>query len=213
MSHGTPAPDDQQPDHFEFTGENLERAKTIIAKYPEGRQQSAVLPLLDIAQRQNDNWLPRAAMDYVADLLEMPRIRAYEVASFYTMFNKAPVGRHLIMVCTTTPCWLCGSNDVLRAIEDETGLKPGQNGDDGMFSVVEVECAGACVNAPMVQINDDYYEDLNYDRMVELIDALKDGKTPTAGSQTGRHGSQAQAGPTSLMDRRPPDVVAAASED
>lgn len=213
MSHGTPAPDELQPDHFEFTAENLERANRIIAKYPDGRQQSAVIPLLEIAQRQNDNWLPRAAMDYVADLLEIPPIRAYEVASFYTMFNKAPVGRHLIMVCTTTPCWLCGSDDVLRAIEDKTGLKPGQNGADGMFSVVEVECAGACVNAPMVQINDLYYEDLDYDRMCTLIDALKAGNKPSPGSQIGRRGSQAQAGPTSLLDRRPPDVAAASSED
>lgn len=213
MSFGTPAPDDQQPASFEFTPENLERSHKIIAKYPEGRQQSAVIPLLEIAQRQHDNWLPRAAMDYVADLLEIPRIRAYEVASFYTMFNKAPVGKHLIMVCTTTPCWLCGSNDVLRAIEDKTGLKPGQNGEDGMFSVVEVECAGACVNAPMVQINDDYYEDLDYDRMCKMIDDMKAGNALKSGSQTGRHGSQAQAGPTSLMGRRPPDVVAASESE
>lgn len=213
MSFGTPAPEDQQPKSFEFSAENLERANKIIAKYPDGRQQSAVIALLDLAQRQNGNWLPRAAMDYVADLLEIPPIRAYEVASFYTMFNKAPVGRNFIQVCTTTPCWLCGSADVLRAIEDKTGVKPGGFSEDGEFSVVEVECMGACVNAPMVQIGDDYFEDLDYDRMCRLIDDLKEGKELKPGSQTGRHGSQAQAGPTSLMDRRPPDVVAASGED
>jgi len=213
MSFGQAAPDSAQPREFVFTEENLERARTIIARYPDGKQQSALLPLLDLAQRQHDNWLPRVAMDYVADFLEIPRIRAYEVATFYTMFNKAPVGRHLIQVCTTTPCWLCGSSDLLKAIEDRTGLKPGQDADDGAFSVVEVECLGACVNAPMVQINDDYYEDLDYDRMCRILDDLKAGKTVEAGSQTGRWGGQAQAGPTSLLDRAPKDVKAAAKKD
>ena len=108
------------------------------------------MPLLDLAQRQHDNWLPRAAMDYVADFLEVPRIRAYEVATFYTMFNKKPVGKWLLQVCTTTPCWLCGSNDVLRAIKDKIGTTPGHDSEDGQFTVVEVECLGACVNAPML---------------------------------------------------------------
>lgn len=203
MSFGEPAPEHLQPASFAFTPENLERARQIIAKYPPGRQRSAVIPLLDLAQRQHDNWLPRAAMDAIADLLEVPRIRVYEVASFYTMFNKAPVGRHFVQVCTTTPCWLMGSNDVLRAIADKTGLKPGEASADGSFSVVEVECLGACVNAPMVQVNDDYFEDLDYDRTCALIDDLKSGARPKIGSQTGRHGSQAQAGPTSLQARRP----------
>ena len=175
MSFGAPAPNELQPESFEFTPENKKRAETIIARYPAGREQSAVIPLLDLAQRQNDNWLPRAAMDYVADMLGVPRIRAYEVASFYTMFNRAPVGRHLIQVCTTTPCWLCGSGDILRAIKEKTGLKPGEHDTDGAFSVVEVECLGACVNAPMVQINDDYFEDLDHDRMAAIIDALRRG--------------------------------------
>ena len=207
MSFGAPAPEAQQPADFAFNAENLARAKAIIAKYPDGRQQSALLPLLDLAQRQHDNWLPRAAMDYVADLLEIPPIRAYEVASFYTMFNKAPVGRHLIQVCTTTPCWLCGSADVVKAIRDKTGLAPGESSPDGAFTVVEVECLGACVNAPMVQINDDYYEDLDYQRMGQLIDALGRGETPEAGSQIGRKGSQALSGPTTLLEL--PKVVAA----
>ena len=199
MSFGAPASNDLQPDSFEFTPDNKKRAETIIARYPAGREHSAVIPLLDLAQRQHDNWLPRAAMDYVADLLGVPRIRAYEVASFYTMFNKAPVGRHLIQVCTTTPCWLCGSGDILRAIKEKTGLKPGEHDKDGMFSVVEVECLGACVNAPMVQINDDYFEDLDHDRMAAVIDALRRGEAPPIGSQTGRRGSQAQNGPTTLQ--------------
>ena len=205
MSFGAPAPESQQPASFEFSAENLDRARAIIGKYPDGRQQSALLPLLDLAQRQHDNWLPRAAMDYVADLLEIPPIRAYEVASFYTMFNKAPVGRHFIQVCTTTPCWLCGSNDVLKAIKDKTGAGPGETSADGAFTVVEVECLGACVNAPMVQINDDYYEDLDYQRMGQLINALAKGETPKIGSQIGRKGSQALSGPTTLLE--PPKVV------
>jgi NADH-quinone oxidoreductase subunit E len=197
------APEDQQPASFEFTPENLERAKRIIARYPEGRQQSAIIPLFDIAQRQCRNWLPRAAMDYVADMLEVPRIRAYEVASFYTMFNLSPVGTHFLQVCTTTPCWLCGSDDVLRAIKDKTGAVPGHTSADGEFTVIEVECLGACVNAPMVQVNDDYYEDLDYDLTCRLIDALKEGKPPPAGSMTGRRGSQARGGPTSLLGGAP----------
>jgi len=206
MSFGAPAAEAQQPSDFSFTADNLDRAKAIIGKYPDGRQQSALLPLLDLAQRQNDNWLPRAAMDYVAELLEIPPIRAYEVASFYTMFNRSPVGRHFVQVCTTTPCWLCGSNDVLKAIKDKTGAGPGENSPDGAFTIVEVECLGACVNAPMVQINDDYYEDLDYQRMGQLIESLAKGETPKIGSQIGRKGSQALSGPTTLLEL--PKVVA-----
>jgi NADH-quinone oxidoreductase subunit E len=203
MSFGAPAPDDQQPSEFAFSEENLARARQIIARYPPGKEQSAIIPLLDLAQRQHDNWLPRAAMDYVADLLKVPRIRAYEVASFYTMFNKAPVGRNLIQVCTTTPCWLCGSGEVLKAIDDKLGLKPGDSSDDGQWTVIEVECLGACVNAPMVQVNDDYFEDLSYDRMASLIDQLAKGEAPIIGSQTGRQGSMAEAGPTTMKDQWP----------
>ena len=203
MSQGAGSANVEQPDSFAFNETNLERAKTIIGKYPTGRQASAVLPLLDLAQRQHDNWLPLAAMNAVAEMLDMPRIRVYEVASFYTMFNKAPVGRNFIQVCTTTPCWLCGSDDVLRAIRDKTGLKPGQTDTGGDFTVIEVECLGACVNAPMVQVNDDYYEDLNYDRTVALVEALRDGRKPEIGSQTGRPGGQASNGPTTLQALQP----------
>lgn len=198
MSAAKPAPAHLQPESFEFSADNLARAEMIIKRYPEGRQASAVIPLLDIAQRQHDNWLPRAAMDTVAEMLEMPRIRVYEVASFYTMFNRAPVGKHFIQVCTTTPCWLCGSDDVLKAIKDKTGLTPGHSSDDGRFTVIEVECLGACVNAPMVQVNDDFYEDLNYERMATLIDQMVADAVPSHGSVIGRHGSQAESGPTTL---------------
>ncbi|MCB9948522.1 MAG: NADH-quinone oxidoreductase subunit NuoE [Rhodospirillaceae bacterium] len=190
-----------QPETFAFTAENLERAKTIIARYPQGRQQSAVMPLLDLAQRQSGNWLPRAAMDHVAEMLEMPRIRVYEVASFYTMYNKAPVAKYLVQICRTTPCWLCGCNDLARAVKDVTGAGVGETVGD--FTVMEVECLGACVNAPMVQINDDYYEDLDYDRMVTLLEALKRGEMPAIGSQTGRRGSEAASGPTTMLKQRP----------
>ena len=198
MSAGALLPEDGEPAAFVFTAENLDRAKRIIARYPDGRQQSAVLPLLDMAQRQNENWLPRSAMDYVADLLAMPRIRVYEVASFYTMLNTAPVGRHLIQLCRTTPCWLCGSDELERAVRDKVGIRPGETSADGLFTLIEVECLGACVNAPMVQINDDYYEDLTYERMGAVLDALSAGQPPLAGSQTGRHGSEPQGGATTL---------------
>lgn len=210
MTMGKPAPEQVQPESFAFTPENLERANTIIARYPEGRQASAVMPLLDLAQRQHDNWLPRAAMDTVADMLGMPRIRVYEVASFYTMFHRAPVGKHFIQVCTTTPCWLCGSDDVMRAIKDKTGVTNGHSDDEGLFTVLEVECLGACVNAPMVQINDAYFEDLSYDRMCDLIDRLKAGEDVAPGSLTGRHGSQAQSGPTTLTHLAPDGSAASA---
>jgi len=211
MSHGAAAV--AQPEGFAFTEENRARVDRIIARYPEGKQASALLPLLDLAQRQHDNWLPRAAMDHVADLLGVPRIRAYEVATFYTMFNTAPVGRHLVQVCTTTPCWLCGSDDVLRAIRETTGAGSGETSDDGAFTIVEVECLGACVNAPMVQVNDDYYEDLDYDRTRALMEALKRGETPTVGSQIGRRGSEALAGATTMLDRAPAPVAGSAGSD
>ncbi len=188
----------EQPKSFVFTPENLVRAKAIIAKYPPLRAQSALIPLLQLAQQQHDNWLPRAAMDYVAAMLEIPPIRAYEVASFYTMFNRAPVGKHLVQICTTTPCWLRGSDGIKHACHEKLGINPGQTTPDGAFTVVEVECLGACVNAPMVQINDDYYEDLDSTLMGKILDDLKDGKQVSVGSQTGRRGSCAQNGPTSL---------------
>lgn len=185
---------------FEFTPENLELARRIIAKYPAGRQASAVMPLLDLAQRQNANWLPRAAMDYVADMLDMPRIRVYEVATFYTMYNRAPVGRHFVQVCTTTPCWLRGSDEVVAACRRKLGIDIGETTADGQFTLVEVECLGACVNAPMIQINDDYYEDLDAESTEKVLDALARGEKPPAGSQKGRISSCPEGGPTTLKE-------------
>ena len=188
----------EQPKEFAFTAANLKKAKAIIAKYPSGRQQSAVMPLLDLAQRQSGNWLPRVAMDYVADLLAMPRIKAYEVATFYSMYNLKPIGKHFVQVCTTTPCWLVGSEGVVDACKKRLGIGLGETTPDGEFTLIEVECLGACVNAPMAQINDDYFEDLTPENTVALLDALAAGKPVKPGSQSGRRGSQAAAGPTSL---------------
>jgi len=175
-----------QPATFEFTNTNLAAAKKIIAKYPKGKQQSAVMPLLDLAQRQHDNWIPTAAMDYIATMLDMPYIKVYEVASFYTMYNKQPVGQNLIQICKTTPCWLRGSDAVTKVCKDKLGIDIGETTPDKKFTIVEVECLGACVNAPMIQINDDYYEDLDEASMGQIIDELSEGKKPTIGSASGR---------------------------
>ena len=190
----------EQPASFEFTPENLERAKAHIAKYPPSRQASAVLPLLWIAQEQSGGWLPRAAMDHVAEVLEMAPIRVYEVATFYTMFNLHRVGRYLLQACTTTPCWLRGSDDVIRACEKKLGIGVGGTTKDGLFTLVEVECLGACVNAPILQVNNDYYEDLDGPLTETLLDALRDGKPPPPGSLAERQGSEPASGPTTLLE-------------
>lgn len=191
----------QQPKTFAFTPDNLARAQKVIDKYPVGRQASAVLPLLEMAQRQSGNWLPLVAMDAVAAMLEMPPIRVYEVANFYTMFNMKPVGENFVQVCTTTPCWLRGSDEIVHTCKSKLGIGMNETTADGKFTLVEVECMGACVNAPMVQINDDYYEDLTPEGMGKVLDALARGEKPEAGSQTGRRGSCAQNGPTSLTEK------------
>ena len=198
-THGAEPPV-EQPEHFEFTPENLARAQAYIAKYPAGRQASAVLPLLDLAQRQSGGWLPLAAMHHVAEMLEMPRIRVYEVATFYTMLNLRPVGRYLLQACTTTPCWLRGSDAVVAACEKKLGTGMGGTSEDGLFTLVEVECLGACVNAPILQVNDDFYEDLDGPATEALIDALRQGKVPPPGSVTGRQGSEPASGRTSLTE-------------
>ena len=189
-----------QPENFAFTPENLAKAKAAIAKYPPGRQASAVLALLDIAQRQHDNWLPRAAMDCVAAMLEMAPIRVYEVATFYTMFHLQPVGRHHFQLCTTTPCWLRGSDAVVAVCERKLGIGIGETTPDGQFSLIEVECLGACVNAPVIQVNDDFYEDLDAAATEALINALARGQTPPVGSVKRRQGSMPEGGPTTLTD-------------
>lgn len=179
---------------FAFSEDNLARARAIIAKYPPGRQASALLPLLDLAQRQGGGWLPRAALDYVADFLEMPRIRVYEVATFYTMFNLKPIGRHHVQVCTNLPCWLRGADDIAHACKRSLGVGFGETTADGQFTLSEVECLGACVNAPMVQIGDDYYEDLSPDAMERILADLKAGRAPKPGSQIGRKSCEPVAG-------------------
>jgi NADH-quinone oxidoreductase E subunit len=190
----------EQPANFEFTSNNLELARAHIAKYPPGRQASAVLPLLDLAQRQHGGWLPHAAMDRVAEMLGMAPIRVYEVATFYTMLNLRPVGRYLLQACTTTPCWLCGSDEVVRACQNKLNIGVGGSTPDGLFTLVEVECLGACVNAPILQVNDDFYEDLDGPATEALIDALREGNAPRPGSASGRRGSEPVGGRTTLLE-------------
>ncbi len=185
---------------FKFTDENLAKAKKIIARYPEGRQQSAVLGLLDLAQRQNDNFASDGVIDAVAALLGMPRIRVMEVASFYTMINRKPVGKYHLQCCTTTPCWLRGSSEVVDAMKKHLGIGFGEVTKDGLFSMLEVECIGACVNAPVVQINDDFYEDLDADSIVRILKALQAGETPKPGPQIERQTSAPAGGPTTLKN-------------
>jgi NADH-quinone oxidoreductase E subunit len=176
---------------FSFNPENLKRAEKIIAKYPSGRQASAVIPLLDLAQRQNNNYLTTEVMDYVAEILSMPAIRVYEVAHFYTMFNHKPVGKFHMQLCGTTPCWLKGAADLAKVCKSKLGLKDGEATKDGMFSFKEVECLGACVNAPVMQINDDFVEDLTPEALSEIIDNLAAGKSIKVGPQCNRHSSEA----------------------
>jgi NADH-quinone oxidoreductase E subunit len=175
---------------FVFNEENLKRKDEIAARYPDSHPRGALMPLLDLAQRQNGGWLSREAMDYVADMLDMPAIRVYEVATFYSMFHLKPVGKHCVGVCTTTPCWLRNSEAIVKACKDTLGIDISATTADGLFTLGELECLGACVNAPVVQINDDYYEDLDYDKMVTILEALKKGEQPKLGSQVGRSGSE-----------------------
>ncbi len=200
---------DYQPERFEFTKANKVAIEKVIALYPRERQQSAVMPLLDLAQRQvgeegakadppYGGWIPRAAMDKIAEILDMAPVKVYEVCSFYSMYNMAPVGKNLVQVCTTTPCWLCGSDEIVKTAKKSLGVGMGETTKDGRFTLVEVECLGACVNAPMVQINDDYYEDLTPESMTEILGTLAGDMKPSVGSQKGRKGSMAESGPTSL---------------
>ena len=191
------APDDVQPKAFAFTAENVTWANGQIAKYPEGRQASAVIPLLWRAQEQSGGWVPQKAIELIADMLGMARIRVLEVATFYTMYNLAPVGRYHVQVCGTTPCMLRGSDDVLDACYKK-GLKKGATTADGLFTLTEVECLGACANAPMVQINDDNYEDLTFDTTTAILEALAKGEQPRIGPQIERQTSSPEGGPTTL---------------
>ncbi|BDV34844.1 NADH-quinone oxidoreductase subunit NuoE [Methylocystis iwaonis] len=188
---------DQQPESFEFTQENLAWLEKQIAKYPDGRQASAVVPALWQAQKQNNYWLPQKAIEKVAETLGMPKIRVLEVATFYTMFNLEPVGKFYIQLCGTTPCMLCGSDDLIKVLERRVGPQRKVTA-DGLFSWLEVECLGACCNAPMVQINDDYYEDLTAENFEKLLDDLAAGRPVKTGSQKGRESSEPEGGLTSL---------------
>ncbi len=190
MSTRRPAPDNLQPEKFAFTKENAKAINNILLKYPEGRKASALLPLLDLAQRQHDNWLPKAAMSEVAKILSLPMIKVLEVATFYTMYNLYPVGKNLLQICTTTPCWLRGSEDIVSICKDKLGINFGATTKDNRFTLLEVECLGACSNAPMVQINDDFYEDLTKESMKKIIEDLKNGKQPKIGPQSDRKGAE-----------------------
>ena len=180
---------DNVNDAFEWSEENFSKAKMIIEKYPNGRQQSAVIPLLDLAQRQNKGWLNKKAIERVAETLSMSFIRVLEVATFYSMFNLEPIGKNYIQICRTTPCWLRGSNQLSEVARDITGCKLGETSNDKKFTVVEVECLGACCNAPMVQINDDYYEDLDEKSFRDILKNLVKDNKIKKGSQIGRQSS------------------------
>ncbi|KAG9301629.1 hypothetical protein G9A89_016699 [Geosiphon pyriformis] len=182
---------------FEFTRENMERANRIIAKYPPQYKKAAVIPLLDLGQRQL-GWTSISVMNTVAKLLEIPPMRVYEVATFYTMFNREPIGKYFLQLCTTTPCQLCGSSQILETIEKHLGIKVGQTTSDKLFTLAEVECAGACVNAPVLAVNDDYYEDLTPETTIKILEELIIGKKPRSGPQTGRVTCEPKDGLTSL---------------
>ena len=201
-----------QPANFAFTAENKAEADRVIKKYPAGRQASAVLPLLYIAQKQ-EGWVPRAAMDHIAEMLEMAPIRVYEVATFYTMFHLQPVGKYHLQVCRTTPCWLRGADQMTETCKKKLGIGLKETTKDGLFSLIEVECLGGCSNAPVVQINDDFYEDLDPKKLEWILDELAAGRVPKYGSQTGRIGAEPEGGPTTLKDiKRPGSTPAAPAE-
>ena len=188
-------------DSFSFSLQNKDLAEVEIAKYPEGRKASAVMPLLELAQRQNGGWLSRAAMDYVAETLDMPFIKVYEVATFYTMYNLKKVGKFHVQVCTNLPCWLRGSDQVVDACKNQLNISFGETSEDAMFTLTEVECLGACVNAPMMQVNDDYYEDLNEVSTKSILSELASGTSPKPGSQIDRKSCEPIGGLTSLIQQ------------
>ena len=190
----------EQPNKFEFTLENLEKARKVIKKYPDGKQQSAVMSLLYLVQKQNNNWIPLAAIKYIGNLLEMPYIKVYEVATFYSMYNLTPVGHHFVQVCTTTPCMIRGAYKLVEACKEKISPNENELSKDKSCSWMEVECLGACVNAPMMQINDDYYEDLDKEKTLKIIDQILKGETPKPGSYRGRLNSEPENNRKTLMD-------------
>ena len=198
MSLKRPAKD--QPEKFEFNSNSLEAAKNIIAKYPKGKQQSAVMALLYIAQTQNDNWIPLAAMKYIANFLDMPYIKVYEVATFYSMYNLSPVGNFFVQVCTTTPCMIRGAYKLVEACKEKISKNENELSKNKSCSWMEVECLGACVNAPMMQINDDYYEDLDKEKTLKILDKILDGEKPKSGSYRGRVNNEPENNRKTLLD-------------
>ena len=193
-------PSKEQPEVFEFNSNSLEAAKAIIQKYPKDKQQSAVMALLYIAQKQNNNWIPLAAMKCIAKFLNMPYIKVYEVATFYSMYNLAPVGKYFVQVCTTTPCMIRGAYKLVEACKEKISEKENELSKNKNCSWVEVECLGACVNAPMMQINDDYFEDLDKEKTLEILDKVLSDETPKPGSYRGRVNNEPENNRKTLMD-------------
>ena len=193
-------PSKEQPKTFEFNPASLEAVKVIITRYPKDKQQSAVMALLYIAQKQNSNWIPLAAMKFIGKFLDMPYIKVYEVATFYTMYNLAPVGKHFIQVCTTTPCMIRGAYKLVQACKEKISENENELSKDESCSWMEVECLGACVNAPMMQINDDYYEDLDKEKIEKIINQIEKGETPKPGSYRGRKNSEPENNRKTLLN-------------
>ncbi len=189
-----------QPSSFSFNNENKIKIKNILLKYPKNKKTSAVIPLLDLAQRQNGNWIPMKAIEEISKILDMEKMRVLEVASFYSMFNLKPVGKYFLQACKTTPCMLRGSDEVMRCIKDKLSISSGGTSECKNFTLLEVECLGACVNAPILQVNDDFYEDLDYQSVSNLIENLKENKIPKAGSLINRNFSEASVGATTLKN-------------
>lgn len=184
---------------FEFTEENYKEVDRLLSKFPKNYKQSACIPLLMLAQKQNDNFLSLSAMNKVAKVMEVPPMKVYQVASFYTMFNRTPVGKFHLQVCGTTPCMVRGSRDIMKAVEEFAGIKDGETSEDNLFTVQEVECLGACCNAPMIQVNNEwFYEDLTPESMKELMQQMKDGLETSPGPQIERNHAEGPEGRTTL---------------
>ena len=191
---------DNQPKEFKFSNENLKKVEEILKRYPEKNKKSAVMPFLYLAQKQNNNWIPLAAIKYISKYLSMPYISVYEVATFYSMFNLSPVGKYFIQVCTTTPCLIRGADKIVKICKQKISEKENQISKNGECSWTEVECLGACVNAPMMQINDDYYEDLDKEKTLKILDKILKGEAPKPGSYRGRTNNEPENNRKTLMD-------------
>ena len=192
----------EQPNKFEFNSENLEIANKIVLNYPKKRQQSAVMPLLYLAQKQNQNWIPLSAMKTIAKILDMPYIKVYEVATFYSMYNLTPVGKYYFQICTTTPCMIRGSNKIVDVCKKKISSNENTISENGMYSWSEVECLGACINAPMIQINEDYFEDLDQKKIENIIQTIDDGASPKPGSYKGRKNSEPENNRKTLLEEK-----------